>query len=333
MTKGTKVFLTGADGLLGSNLCREMRMRSYRITALVEKGRSHSTIEGIEGLELLEGDILDADGLKEQLRGHDYLIHAAAHTGIQPARNPAVVQVNVEGTRNLIKAALETDIKRSIFVGTANTFAPGTKSNPGNESGGYGGAKYGTDYMDSKYQAYLDVKQAVKNDGLNAITVHPTFMLGPYDSKPSSGAMIMALCQGKVPGYTAGGRNYICVKDAAIGVVNAIEQGVSGESYIIGGQNLNYKEAFALMAETIGVKAPALPFPSFVVKLYGEWNHLKEKLSGKPAKISKAMAQISLDEHYYSAEKAIRELSLPQTPIEEGIKECFEWMKENTTLL
>ncbi len=333
MKNGAKVFLTGADGLLGSNVCRELSSRSYRVTALVEKGRAHHTIEGIEGVEMLEGDILDAELIKAQLKGHDFLIHAAAHTGIHPARNPAVVRVNVEGTRNMIMAAMHWGLKRSVFVGTANTFAPGTKAKPGNETGAYGGAKYGTDYMDSKYQAYLDVKEAVKNEGLNAITVHPTFMLGPYDSKPSSGAMILALNQGKVPGYTSGGRNYICVKDAAVGVVNALEYGNSGESYIIGGQNLNYKEAFGLIAATIGAKVPAIPFPSAVVYLYSAWNQIKEKLSGKPAKISKAMAQISLDEHYYSAEKAIRELQLPQTPIEEGIKECYEWMKEHTRLL
>jgi dihydroflavonol-4-reductase len=324
-----KVLLTGADGLLGSNLCRELVSRSYSVTALVEKGKSHDTIADIKGVQLVEGDILDKESLNSIAKGHDYLIHAAAHTGIHPARNELVRRVNIEGTQNMIAAALNAGIQRSVFVGTANSFEPGNKSKPGDETGRYRGDKYKTDYMDSKYEAYLLVKDAVKNKGLNAVNVHPTFMLGPYDSKPSSGQMLLALSEGKVPGYTAGGRNYICVKDAAKGIANALIAGKAGESYILGNENLSYKEAFSRFAELLHVKRPALFIPKPAVLLFGRLNEWVENAFGKPAKITKAMTRISLDEHYYSSQKAVKEIDLPQTPIEEGVKECMQWFEEN----
>jgi dihydroflavonol-4-reductase len=183
--------------------------------------------------------------------------------------------------------------------------------------------------MDSKYNAQQFILKEVKENGLPAVIVNPTFMFGPYDSNPSSGAMIVALYNGKVPGYTKGGRNYVCVKDAAVAIANALTKGRIGECYILGNQNLSYKEAFGKIAATIDVKPPALPIPGVFAKLYGGIGSAIGKISGKTPAISYPLARIACDEHYFSPAKAVRELELPQTPIDKGIKECFEWLKEN----
>jgi dihydroflavonol-4-reductase len=141
--------------------------------------------------------------------------------------------------------------------------------------------------------------------------------------------MIIALYKGKVPGYTSGGRNYVCAKDAAVAIANALTRGRIGECYILGNQNLSYNEAFTKIAVTIGVKPPAIPIPSVFAKLYGMIGTITGKLSGKTPAISYPLSRIACDEHYFSAAKAVKELELPQTPVEVGIKECFEWLKEN----
>jgi dihydroflavonol-4-reductase len=322
-----KILVTGADGLLGSNLVRVLLNRGHQLRALVQKGRLPKTIQDLD-IELVEGDLLDPESLKKAGAGIDAIFHVAAHTGIWPSRSEIVNRVNIEGTTNMLALAKSIGVKRMVYVGTANTFGFGSKDQPGKEGTPYKGAQYGLDYMDSKYKAHQVVESYIR-EGLPVVIVNPTFMLGPYDSAPSSGAMVLAVYKEQVPGYAPGGRNYICVKDAAVGIANALEKGRIGESYIIGNRNMSYKEAFTLMADTLGVKAPKLPMPKFLVLSYGLINQTLAKLAGKKPKVSYPMAKISCDTHYFTAEKAVRELGLPQSPIEEGIRESLQWMKEN----
>lgn len=323
-----KIFVTGADGLLGSNLVRELLSRGHAVRAFVQPGRQQKTLEGLV-IEKFEGNLLNQEDIVAGSAGCDAIIHCAASTAVWPIRSEIINKVNIDGTKNIIQAVYKNNIQRLVYVGTANSFGFGTKEVPGIEGNPYKSATYGLDYMDSKYKAMLLVLDEVKKNSLPALVVNPTFMFGPYDSTPSSGAMIVALYNGKVPGYTTGGRNYLCAKDAAVAIANALTQGRIGECYILGNQNLSYKEIFSTIANTIGVKAPSLAIPSVFAKLYGHIGSLMGKLSGKAPAISYPLARISGDEHYYSPEKARKELSLPQTPVETGIKESFEWLKQN----
>jgi dihydroflavonol-4-reductase len=323
-----KILVTGADGLLGSNLVRELLSRGYTVRAFVQPGRQQKTLEGLP-IEKFQGDLLNKANVIEAAAACDAVIHCAASTSVWPTRNEIINKVNIDGTKNIIDAVKQNKISRLVYIGTANSFGFGSKVNPGVEGNPYKSAMYELDYMDSKYKAQQLILSEVKENNLPAVIVNPTFMFGPYDSNPSSGAMIVALYKGKVPGYTAGGRNYVCAKDAAVAIANALTKGRVGECYILGNQNLSYKEAFTKIASTIGVKPPAIPIPSVFAKLYGMIGTVIGKLSGKTPAISYPLSRIACDEHYFSAAKAVKELELPQTPIEVGIKECFEWLKEN----
>jgi dihydroflavonol-4-reductase len=322
------VLVTGGDGLLGSNVVRELLTRGYSVSVFVQPGRQQKTLEGLE-VERLSGNLLNQQEVMDAVAGMDAVIHCAASTSVWPTRSEVVNTVNIEGTRNIIEAVKRFGVKRLVYIGTANSFGFGTKEHPGVEGNPYKSAQYGLDYMDSKYKAQQLILKEVKENVLPAIIVNPTFMFGPYDSGPSSGAMIVALYKGKVPGYTAGGRNYIFVKDAAVAIGNALTMGRNGECYIIGNENLSYKEAFEKIAATIGVKPPSLPIPKMFAKLYGQIGSAIGKISNTTPAISYPLAQIACDEHYYSAAKAVKELGLPQTPVEVGIKECYAWLNEN----
>lgn len=322
-----KIFLTGGDGLLGSNLVRELLKKGHELKILVQPGRQTITLNGLN-IERIEGDLLDIDSLTKAAEGAEAIYHVAASTSIWPSRNEIVNRVNIQGTQNIIALAKSLNVKKLVYVGTANSFSFGTKEEPGVEGTPYIAGKYGLDYMDSKFKAHQLIDEAVK-DGVPAVVVNPTFMLGPYDSMPSSGAMVLAVYKQEVPGFAPGGRNYICVKDAAIGIANALEKGRVGESYIIGNKNMSYKEAFTMMAKTLNVKAPKIPMPKVAVLAYGKVSMWLFKLTGKKPVVSYPMAKIACDTHYFSAAKAVKELGLPQSPIEEGIKECFDWLDKN----
>lgn len=323
------ILVTGPDGVLGSNLVRELLSRNYKVSTLLLEGTSSKTLDGLS-IERHYGNILNPQDLDNAIKGKDIVIHCAASTSVYPAKDPVVNKVNIDGTMNVVDACLNHDVKRLIYVGTANSFGFGTShDDPGHEEKPYSSAKYGLDYMDSKRIAQEKVLDAVKNRNLNAVIVNPTFMIGPYDSRPSSGAMILALHNGKVPGYTSGGKNYVAVKDVAIAISNAITMGRIGECYILGNRNMTYGEAFQLIAETINVKVPKLKLSDFTVKTFGSFNSTMGKLFGTKPTVTKEIAIISCEKHFFTPEKARKELLLPSTPIEVAVEECYAWFKEN----
>jgi dihydroflavonol-4-reductase len=326
-----KAFVTGPDGLLGSNLVRELLQQNYEVSVLIEKGKKTPTLIDLP-ITKIPGCLLNLECLIEATKDVDIVIHCGALTTIYPPRSELIKDVNVTGTHNIIYASKLNKIKRLIYVGSASSFDPGTKKTGGNESSQYNGFKYGLDYIDSKYDAQMEVLNEIEINGVDGVIVNPTFMIGPYDSKPSSGSMILGLCKHSIPGYTKGGKNFIAVKDVAVGIVNAIKYGKKGECYILGNENLTYNEFFKKVANTLDIKAPKRKLNENIVIAIGKMNTFLAKLLKFKPKITYEMAIISNEEQFYSPSKARKELKLPQTPIEVAIKECFEWFKANNYL-
>ncbi|MBD2705564.1 NAD-dependent epimerase/dehydratase family protein [Spirosoma sp. BT702] len=324
----TTVLLTGASGFLGAHLTRELLARRYQVRVLVRHERSTSTLAGLP-VEHFVGNVLDTQSLKKVVVGCDVIIHAAALAQVNPARSSVVWAVNHTGTENLIEAAQLANVQRFVYVGTANVFGFGTKQQPGNETYPFVGKRYNSDYIDSKRAATDRVQEAVQQVGLPAIMVHPTFMLGEFDAKPTSGQMLLELYRGRVLGYPAGGKNYVHVRDVAIATVNALTRGRLGESYILGNVNMSYQEAFQLMALRMNVSPPRWSIPPSLAKLYGFGCDALAKLTSHTGKLNSAMIAVANDGHYFSSQKAIIELGLPQTPIEEAIDEAFDWFKRH----
>lgn len=321
------VLVTGPCGLLGNNIVRELLKRGYKVKAFIHQ----VNIKSLDELELdrIYGDILSEQEVIEAAKGADYIIHAAANTSIWPYRSEIIRRVNIDGTKNVIKAALHHKIKRLVSIGSATSFGNGTLENPGTEKSKFTADRFGLDYIDSKHEAQNIILRAVEEDDLPAIILNPTFMLGPYDTKPSSGELLLALYTGKIPGYTNGGRNYIHVKDVAFASCNALTMGKIGECYITANENMNYREFNNLVAGELGIKAPKIFVPAPVILFYGFLAELFARILGKKPAISLAVARLGLITNYYSGAKAVKELNLPQTPIREAINDAFNWFREN----
>jgi dihydroflavonol-4-reductase len=295
---------------------------------MVQNGRDTSTINDLP-VEKVKADLLDLDSVTRAMTGCEATIHVAAATAIWPPRSRIVRMVNIEGTRNMLEAAKRNRIKRMVHVGTANTFAPGTKERPGDENGPYVFDRYGLDYMDSKYIAHQLVAVASQRGDVPVVEVNPTFMWGPYDRAPGAGKMILRICRGEAPGHSRGGRNCAAVKDVVVAIANALTMGRPGEAYILAGENLTYREIFQKIGDVVNVRVPDRTFPDWMVRLTGIAASTWGVVSRVEPLVSRAMARISCDEHYYSPAKAIRELQLPQSPIEEGIEGAYRWFLAN----
>lgn len=324
-----KIFVSGPDGLLGSNVVRELLHRGYSVVAMVLKGRHPVTLEGL-ALEVVYGDITELNDVVTLSAGCDCFIHIAAITDMWPTLGNHYFKVNLEGTKNAIEASLRNNIKRFIHVGSASSFGYGTMENPGDETSPYKLAPYKLDYLESKKAGQEAVLEAVRTRNLPAIIVCPTFMIGPYDTKPSSGAMVIAIAKNKLPANTNGGKNWVPAKDVAFAICNAIDRGRIGESYILGGENLPFKEAVGRIAIALGQeKYPKIIMPDMLIKALGWINEKVAQINGKPPKLSYPLAIIACAGHYFNPAKAILELGLPQTPIEEAVLELKQWFEEN----
>jgi dihydroflavonol-4-reductase len=322
-----KILLTGADGMLGNHICRELLSRGYGVRVLLQPGRNNHSLEDLE-LDAIYADITDESSVGAAMEGMDALIHVAASTQIWPGRAEMIWKVNFDAVKILAAEALGRGLKRIVHIGTANSFGPGTKSDPGTEDNPYTDGRYRLDYQDSKRAAQEYLLALHRSEGLPVRIINPTFMFGAYDSKPGAGEMLLALHRGSAPGAAPGGKNYVAARAVAVAAVNALNMGRDGECYICGGENLSYREAFDRFAPIVGAKAPKLEFPRVLVGITGLLGSAAAALSGKPPTISYAMARISNAGCYYSSEKARRELNLPDIPIDEAADECFAWLEK-----
>ena len=320
------VLVTGAGGFLGRHLVAELRQRGYPVRALLRPGTAPPFPAGW-GIDCRSGDLTQPATLTGAADGCAAIVHTAALAQVNPARNPAVWAVNLGGTENILRLARQTGVGRLVYVGTANVFGFGSRQHPGDETRPYAGRRYGLDYMDSKRAATDRVLRAVAEEQLPAVLVHPTFLLGPQDAKPTSNALLLELYRGKLPGYPTGGKNYVHVRDVAVATVNALTQGRVGESYILGNENLSYHEAFWLMARVLGVPAPRWRIPPRLARLYGAVCTVQARFTGRLAQLNAGMAAVANDGHYFNVQKARTELGLPSTPIEQAVAEAFAWFK------
>jgi dihydroflavonol-4-reductase len=324
-----EVLVTGPDGLLGSNLVRELIQRNYKVKAMVLPGRDPVTLQGMP-LEIVYGDITRLNDIVKLSKGCRYIINVAAITDTWPSRGPHYHKVNSKGTANVIEAALHNNVEKLIHVGSASSFGFGTKEDPGNENSPFKSLQYGLDYIESKLEGQNLIMEAVQNRGLKATIVCPTFMIGPYDTKPSSGALLIAVARNKMLALSSGGKNWVHVKDVAAGICNAIEKGRVGEAYILGGKNYSFKEIMhKIKAATGQPKIPQWIAPDALTKLVGIVGSISGRITKKAPKVSYSMARIACDHHYFSPKKAIEELDMPQTPIEVAFKEASDWFRAN----
>jgi dihydroflavonol-4-reductase len=322
------IAVTGADGMLGNHIVRELLYRGYQVKALVQPGRSTGTLDGL-GLELVPIELTNPQEIQQGLLGVEGVIHTAASTQIWPGRSSSIWDINYHAVKRISDQILEQGIKRFVHIGTANSFGPGSKENPGIEENPYTDHVYKLDYQDSKFEAQSYLLEQYRTKGLPVTIINPTFMFGAYDTKPGSGQMILSVYQGKVPGFTRGGKSFVSAKDVAFLAVEALERGRLGQCYLASGENLSYQEAFRKIAHTLGVKPPRFPIPSWLGLAIGALGSSMGKLTGKPPILSYPAARLGNSDCYYSNQKAINELNMPQTPLEEAILEAFDWFKEH----
>ena len=324
-----KVLVTGATGFIGGNLARELWRRGHTVRALVRPGSSLLTIEDT-GVERATGDILDLASVERAASGCEAVFHCAAAYTFWSQDPQSVRRTNVEGTANVMQAARKAGVSRVVYTSTVSTI--------GLAQGGFAGGGLADErtplspqflhghYKQSKYEAEREVLKLAE-EGMDVVVVNPTAPVGPWDVKPTpTGKIVLDFLKRRIPAYLATGLNLVDVADVCAGHILALERGRTGERYILGNRNVTLKEMFRILSEQTGLPAPRLRLPYWLVVGAGYIDQAVSAglLHRQPA-IPLEGVIASKKPSYVSCEKAVRELGLPQNPVENALRQAIDW--------
>lgn len=321
-------LVTGATGLVGNNLVRKLVADGRTVRVLVRPTANTRYLADLP-VEMAAGDVTDLASLQRACRGVENVYHCAAVVSIWEGMAKQMWAVNVGGTKNVLAAAKGAAVRRLIHCSSVDAIGLPEGDQPSTEETPWNWERLGlaNGYARSKYEAQRLVLAAAGRE-LDAVVVNPTYMFGAYDSRPSSGRMILEINKLKVIGYSSGGNNFVDVEDVAVGMMSAAESGRCGECYILGNVNLTYREMFGCIAELLGRGGRQIPLPYPLARVGGWFGDVAGWWSGREPAINTTSVKMGYVNHYYDPAKAIRELDMPQTPIEQAIERAIAWFRQ-----
>ena len=358
-----KVLVTGATGFIGGNLARELCARGYEVRALVRPGSSVLTIED-KSVERVEGDILDRESVRRAVSGCRGVFHCAAAYTFWSKDPQGVRRANVTGTVNVLQCAADAGAERIVYTSTVSTIGmppcncslPRRRISPGGVRGGEvrGESRRwvnpsGCDvclgdettalaphtlhghYKSSKFQAEQEAMRLAQppphGAGAPVVVVNPTAPVGPWDVKPTpTGKIVLDFMRGRIPAYLATGLNLVDVADVSAGHILALERGQIGQRYILGNRNVTLKEMFGMLSRITGRPAPRVRLPYWLVVGAG---YVEQAFSGGLLRRQPAIpvegVLASKKPAWVSSQRAVQQLGLPQSPVEQALEQAAEW--------
>jgi dihydroflavonol-4-reductase len=320
------MLVTGATGFVGAAVARHLCRAGHHVRVLVRPASDRRNLAGLP-VEPVTGDLTDPLSIAAAVRGCDALFHVAADYRLW-VRDPALMMAsNVQGTRNLMVAAADAGVSRIVYTSSVATLgvANGTvadETTPTDQATMIG------PYKQSKYLAELGVLRLVREEGLPAIIVNPSTPVGPGDIKPTpTGRMIVEALAGRMPVYVNTGLNIVHVDDVAAGHLLALEKGVIGERYILGGDNMTLCEILLEIAAIAGRRPPLARIPvgvAFAVALLAEgWS----RLANREPFVTLDSVRMARKTMFYSSEKAIQALGYAPREARQALSDAVGWFR------
>ncbi len=318
-------LVTGATGLLGNTLVRRLLADGGAVRALVREGSDRRPLEDLD-VEVVRGDVRDADAVARAVHGAEVVYHAAGRVGIGRRDAALFHDVNVAGTA-VVAGACRRGGARLLHVSSLDAQGWGRQDAPADEDAppGPGGD---VPYCASKRAAEAAVR-AEAAVGLDAVIVRPGYLLGPWDWKPSSGRLLLAVARGAARVAPPGGNDFCHAGDVAEGCVAAAQRGAPGDVYLLGGEALSYARAFRLFADVTGGPAPLLTAPAFLVRTAGRLAGLAGRILGREPGLNAASADLSCLPHHGSDARARSALGYAPRPARAAAEDAWRWFLEH----
>lgn len=322
-------LVTGGTGFVGANLARRLLEKGWRVRVLARPTSSRKGLQGCD-VEWTVGDVLDPKSLERAVRGCRYVFHVAADYRIW-VRNPEeMMRTNIDGTRNVITAAGRAGAERIVHCSSVAAVRPTANCKPADESSCY------TDlsqiigpYKKSKFLSELAALELAAK-GLPVVVVNPSAPVGPYDSKPTpTGRIILDFLKRRIPAYIDTGLNLVSSRDVAEGHLLAAARGRAGERYILGGENLAFKQVLDLLAEVTGLPAPRLRTPYWAAYLFGAADTARAWIFGGEPRAPLDAVRMARHVMFFDSAKARQELGYAPTPVRAALADAADWFSAN----
>jgi len=323
-------LVTGGTGFIGSAVLRKLISASHRVRALVRSGSDQRNVAGLEGVEIVTGDLRDRASLMAALEGCDALFHVAADYRLWAPDPQELFTTNVEGTRDLMLAALESGVRRIVYTSSVATLGLNPDASPADEDTPVSIEQMIGAYKRSKFVAEAEVRRLVKEKGLPAVIVNPSAPVGPRDIRPTpTGRMILDAAAGRMPAYVDTGLNIVHVDDVADGHLLAYEKGTEGERYILGESNLTLREIFQQIAEITGANPPRLRLPHNLILPVAYLAEGIASITKKEPRLTVDGIQLAKKYMFFSIDKAVRDLGFRPRPAKDALTDAVQWFREN----
>ena len=319
-------LVTGATGHVGNVLVRKLLERGEKVRALLLPGECRESISGLN-VEAFEGDVLNLDSVFQSMRGVRGIFHLAGIISIMPGSNSFVHKVNVDGTKNILRAAMESGIRKLIYTSSIHAIRR-VESGVIDETVPYDmNNSYGA-YDRSKAEATLDVLNAARS-GLEAVVACPTGVIGPFDFRRSMmGAVIHDAAVAKPALYVDGAYDFVDVRDVADGLISAAENGKRGESYILSGQKISVRYLLETVREITGKNFFQMKIPFDLAKFATIFTPMYNQLAKATPRFTPYSLEVLQSNSNISHEKATQELGYSPRSLYESIKDTVKWFLE-----
>jgi dihydroflavonol-4-reductase len=319
-----KVAVTGASGHIGSCLVNELKKQGAEIKVLVHNG----TTQYEKGVEVVRGSLLDQDKLRKLCEGADVVFHLAARISIENTSSNLVYETNVTGTKNILAAARSAGVGKFIHFSSIHAFQIGSRDVNLNETS----PLVESDkiiYEFTKAEGEREVMKAAA-EGFNAVILNPTAVIGPFDRRNSLlGQALLKIFKNKLPFLISGGYNWVDVRDVVLASINAIEAGKRGEKYILSGTFCSLKELSGMIREISGGKIPII-IPVNLARIACPFFKFYSILTNsKPLYTSQSLDILVNSPVNISNTKAQRDLGYKPRPLEQTLRDTFDWYREN----
>ena len=320
----TRILVTGASGFIGRHVVNSAIQRGYQVVALVRDLVMYR--EPPRQVVVIEGDVRHPESVESALKGCHAVIHVAALYTFDSSLSGLMHDVNVGGTRNVLRLALEAGVDRIVYTGTVGGTAF-RKERLAAEKDIAGPEAMKGPYKRTKYVAEQIVRQMAEQ-GASVITVCPTAPVGPGDAKPTpTGKIVLDFMRRRMPAYVDTGLNFVHVKDVAEGHLLALERGEPGARYLLGNVegNLTLRQAFGILSDLTGVPVPRVRLPHSLA-LWAAWlSKAGSGLIGRPAPIPLEAVRMAATHMWVDPSWTVHELGLPQTPVMQAFEDAVHW--------
>ena len=322
------ILVTGGAGHLGNVLVRSLLEKGEKVRVLVLPGEDVSSLEGLD-CERVEGNVLDPEKLRLAMQGVDLVYHMAALVAITSDKYELMYKVNVEGTRNVIEACREMGVRRLVYTSSIHALGRPEEGTTVDETVEFDLTNPSGAYDRTKAIASTLVQEAAKN-GLDAVIVLPTGVIGPSDFRRSEmGEMLLAWMKEKPSISTDGAYDFVDVRDVAEGHILAAASGRSGEAYLLSGTQVTVSNYRRLVQDAAGIRSHEIKIPGWFVKFIAPMAEFFYKITRTRPRITKYAIETLQSNSRITCLKAETELGYRRRPLRETVSDTVLWWREN----